>query len=160
MSVVQSTYSEAISDAVAGMPANADFSAYSKVCETAAGIGFGVVVGKGSADNGAVIGASAAANFLGIAVRDRTLLIASGETADQYQQNDVMGVMYRGLIWVPVGAAVNDGDDVTFVNSTGVLSSTATGGTQFAIAGARWMTTQATVNGLALLHLGGALPSS
>ena len=67
--------------------------------------------------------------------------------------------MTRGRIWVVVGGDVTDGADVTFSSTTGVLSSTAVGAGQFAITGARWMTT-ATNGNLALLHLGGALPSA
>ena len=152
MAVVQSAYSESISAAYPGMVANmTNWDADSRICETSAGIAFGVAVSKGTADNGAVIGGASAATFVGITVRDVTLVTQAGQTADKYQQYDTMAVLTEGDIWVTVGAAVADGEDVTFVATTGVLSSTATGGSQFAIAGARWMTTQADVGGLALV---------
>lgn len=160
MSVVQSTYSQTIADAVAGMPADADYSADSRICETAAGIAFGVAVSQGSVSaKGALIGGASAAVFVGVTIRDKTLLIASGETVDKYQDNDVMGVMYRGDIWVTVGGDVVAGGDVTFAAATGVLSSASAGGAQFAVSGARWMTS-ASSGGLAILRLSGSLPSA
>lgn len=157
MPTVQSTYAENQPVALPGMAADADFSADTRICETAAGIAFGVAVSQGSADKGALIGAAAAANFVGITISDKTIQNDGG--ADGYNQYDNMAVMYRGTIWVTTGAAVNDGDDVTFSSTTGVLSSAATSGTQFAIADARWMTTAGS-GGLAKIRLGGALPSA
>jgi hypothetical protein len=156
MAFVQSTYSENIGKALPGMPAFEFWKADSRTCETAAGIGFGLAVGKGTADKGAILGAAAASGFLGISVRDKAVI---NSTADKYAQYGDMSVMYEGDIWVTVGADVNDGDDVSFVASTGVLSSAAASGTQFVIAGARWMTTAAS-GALARLRLGGALPAA
>ena len=51
MAIVQSTYSENIAIASPGMPADADYSAATKICETAAGIAFGVAVQRGTSDN-------------------------------------------------------------------------------------------------------------
>jgi len=157
MATVQSTYAELQPIAQAGMPASGDFSADTRTCETAAGIAFGVAVSQGSADNGALIGGASAAVFVGVTIADKS--VPYNGTNDEYAQYDSMGVMTRGRIWVTVGGDVTDGGDVTFVDTTGVLSSAAASGTQFAIAGARWMTT-ASSGGLALLHLGGALPSA
>lgn len=157
MPVVQSSYSENIAAAYAGMVANmlqADIS--TRICETAAGIAFGVAVGKGSADDGAVIGAGAAASFLGVSVRDVTL---DPDDLDKYQQYANMAVITKGEIWVTAGGNVADGEDVTFVATTGVLSSAGTSGSQFAIAGARWMTT-ASSGQLAKLKLGGVVPAA
>lgn len=157
MATVQSTYSELQPIAQAGMPASGDFSADTRTCETVAGIAFGVAVGRGTADNGAVIGSTAATDFVGITIADKA--VPYNGVADGYARYDSMGVMTRGRIWVVVGGDVTDGADVTFSSTTGVLSSTAVGAGQFAITGARWMTT-ATNGNLALLHLGGALPSA
>lgn len=152
---LQSSYSARMPVAVAGMIAdmtNCDVD--SRICETSAGIGFGLAVGRGSADMGCVIGAAAATDFLGISVRDVTLV---GSTADKYSQYDTMAVMFRGDIWCAPGAAVVDGADVTFVASTGVLSSAGTSGSQFAISGARWMDSS---DSLSRVRLSGALPSA
>lgn len=157
MATVQTSYAELQPIALPGMLATGDFSADTRNCETAAGIAFGVAVSQGSADMGAVIGGASAAVFVGVTIADKSVPNDGG--ADGYNQYDSMGVMTRGRIWVTVGGDVTDGGDVTFAAATGVLSSAATGASQFAIAGARWMTT-ATNGNLALLHLGGALPSA
>lgn len=155
MAVVQSTYSENISRALPGMPADADYSADTRIVETEAGIGFGVAVSQGTNDNGALIGAAAAADFVGVSIRDKTV----PDGTDSYADGANIGVMTRGDIWITTGGDVVAGDDVTFVATTGVLSSAATSGSQFAISGARWMTS-ASSGALALLRLGGALPSA
>lgn len=156
MSFVQTTYSENPAAAVAGMPADADYSADTRFCETAAGIGYGIAVSQGTADKGALIGGASAAVFAGVTIRDKTVVNDDG---DEYAENENMGVMTRGDIWVTVGGDVTAGGDVTFASTTGVLSSAAASGSQFAIAGARWMTS-ASSGGLAILRLSGSLPSA
>jgi hypothetical protein len=157
MTVVQSTYTENIRPAVAGMVANmTDWDADTRNVETAAGIGFGLVVGQGTAAKGAVLSAAAATGFVGLSIRDVTLAPVA---ADKYPQNANIAVLTEGDMWVLTGGAVTVGGDVTFDSTTGVLSSAATSGTQFAIAGARWMTATAGA-ALAIVRLGGALPAA
>lgn len=128
----------------------------SRVCETSAGIGFGLAVGIGSADRGCVLGSAAATGFLGVSVKD-----VANVNADQaeYAQYSEMPVLYRGDIWVTVGGDVADGENVTYNKTTGVLSSIGADSDNFAITGARWMTT-ATSGNIAKLRLGGTLPSA
>lgn len=157
MAVVQSTYSENIRPAVAGMVANmTSWDADTRLVETAAGIPFGVAVGQGAAARGAVLGAAAAAGFVGISMRDVT-----NDTipADKYGLTDNMAVLTEGDIWVLTGGAVTVGADVTFDSVTGVLSSAAASGTQFVIAGARWQTPTGGA-ALAVVRLGGVLPAA
>lgn len=157
MAVVQSTYSDNIAAAVDGMIADMTTSdCDTRICETVAGIAFGVAVGQGTADKGATVGGATAAKFVGISVRDITLVNA---TVDKYARYQNMAVMSRGDIWVTVGGDVVAGGDVTFVASTGVLSSAGADGTHFAIAGARWMTS-ALSGGRAVVRLSGSLPSA
>lgn len=154
---VQTTYSATMGRAVAGLIADMQNSRVdSRICETAAGIGFGLAVGRGSADGGAVLGSTAATDFLGISVRDVTLVNADG---DEYPRYGTMGVMTEGTIWVTVGGDVVDGDIVTYAAATGVLSSIAADGSNFAITGARFLDTVSS-GGLARVRLGGALPSA
>lgn len=152
MSFVQTSYSENMAVAVAGAPDNHDFSANTFTAEGGA-IGFGVVVGQGTADRQAVLGATTG-TALGVTIRS---IVAN--TEDTYPENANMSVMYRGQIWVTVGGDVVAGGAVTFADATGVLSSVAAGAGQTALEGARWMSS-ASNGGLALLHLGGALPSA
>lgn len=156
MPTVQSTYPYVQQIALPGQIAHGDHFTNTFICETAAGIGFGVAVSQGTADKQAVLGGASAAVFVGVTVQDKTIPNAA---IDGYRQYDNMGVMSRGHIWVQVPSAVNKGDDATFASTTGIISSAATSGTQFAIAGARFMTS-AGINGFAKLALGGALPSA
>jgi len=157
MAVVQNTYSENIRPAVAGQVANeTNWDADTRNVETAAGIPFGVAVGQGAAAKGAVLGSATAEGFVGISIRDITLDPRDG---DKYRQNANMAVLTEGDIWVQVPVSVTAGQDVTFVASTGVLSSVAADATHFAIPGARWMTSAAG-GGLAIVRLSGALPAA
>lgn len=157
MAVVQSTYTENIRPAVAGQVANMTaWDGDTRNVETAAGIPFGVAVGQGAAAKGAVLGAAAAEDFVGISIRDVTLDPRDG---DKYRLNANIAVLTEGDIWVVTGGAVAPGDAVSFAGATGVLSAAAAGAGQFVIPGARWMT--AAANGaLAIVRLGGALPAT
>lgn len=138
---VQTTYNDRMPKAVAGMIANMEsWNADTRIVETAAGIGFGLAVGRGSADKGAVIGGASAAAFLGISIRDVTQEPHATLT-DKYPQYKNMAVLKRGVIWVTAAGDVQDGQDVSFNSTTGALSSAAGSGTQFAIPGARWLDT-------------------
>jgi len=156
MAVVQNSYSETMRPAVAGMVANlTNADADTRIVETAAGIGFGLAVGQGAAARGAVLGAATAAGFAGISIRDVGLDPRDG---DIYRQGASSAVLTDGDIWVVTGGAVAAGDNVVFEAATGILSSLPADATHFAIAGARWMTGAAN-GGLAVVRLGGALPS-
>ncbi len=136
---VQTTYSERMPKAVAGMIADMQsWNAETRIVETVAGIGFGLAVGRGSADKGAILGAGAAAGFLGISIRD---VSREPGDADKYPRYSNMAVLKRGVIWVTAGGNVQDGQDVSFNTSTGVLSSIAADGSNFVIPGARWVDT-------------------
>lgn len=157
MAVVQGSYSERMTIGAPGQIASMhSYDADTRTVENSNGIPFGRAVGRGTQDKGCVLGASAAGQFLGISIRDVTLnpVAADSDYVDEYQQYASAGILVRGDIWVQVGGAVNDGDDVTYNSLTGVISSTATGGSQFAITGARFMTTAAN-NGLAIVRLSG-----
>lgn len=158
MPALQTTYSERMRVAVAGMPADmVTYDADSLIVDTVAGIGFGLAVSKTTASNKILLGSTAANLFRGITVRDVTLI---PENLDKYARYDTASVMVRGDIWVAVGSVVIHGEPVTFNSTTGVLSTLAASGTQFTIAGARWMTDQATVGGLAIVRLAGGLPTA
>lgn len=153
MAVVQSTYNERQPAAVAGMIANMNGSKVdTRIIETAAGIGFGLAVSQGSADKGAVIG-GALADFVGLTVRDVTLVHA---TPDKYAQYDNAGIMSEGDMWVTAGAAVSAGDPVHYNATTGALSNTGGSGP---VVGARWMTSAASGE-LAVVRLSGSLPAA
>lgn len=155
MAVVQSTYSERMPVAVAGLIADMrNWDGISRNCETAAGIGFGLAVGRGDTDpaGGAKLG-GALTDFLGVSQRDVTL--EANATPDEYQQNTEMGILTQGTIWVEVSDTPDADDPVHYDTTTGVFKSSGGIGP---IVGARWMTSTVTAQfgkSLCKLHLGG-----
>jgi hypothetical protein len=106
--VVQSSYRPQITPGVAGMIVNELSSSVStRICNTAAGIGFGLAVSQDPAfDKAVALGGTA---FFGVSVRDVTLdrlplnpLAPDGTLlpVDTYAPNQNMGVLSRGDIWV------------------------------------------------------------
>lgn len=155
MAVVQSTYSERMPVAVAGMPADMrNWDGISRNCETAAGIGFGLACGRG--DTNPATGAKLAGtlvDFLGVSLRDVTL--EANATPDEYQQNVEMGILTQGTVWVEVSGTPGPDNPVHYSATTGIFAASGGSGP---VVGARWMTT--TVTGqfgksLCKLHLGG-----
>lgn len=132
--VVQSNYRPQIAPAVAGMIADeASWDATTRICETAAGIGFGLAVSVGTlSDKGAVLGGT---SFIGITIRDITLdripidpdAATDYATADTYPKLANMGVLTRGTIWVVAMADVKSGDPVYYSSADGTFSNSNTG---------------------------------
>ena len=141
VNTVQSSYSERIDKARAGMIGGSDFNTRTGVVETAAGIGFGLGVSQGAGDQGIILGGSA---FVGISVRD----VAVGAEKTKYEQYMNAAFLTRGQIWVTVLTAVVAGAAVKYDTSTGVIDD-ATGTT---IPGARFVTS-AGAGELALVEL-------
>ncbi len=156
MATTQSTYSETTADAIAGNVADTStHDARTYICETSAGIAFGVAVQQGADANKAKVGI-ATGKFIGITIKDPT---RAPDDSDKYDDGANMAVLYRGTIWVKAESAVTVGADVTAKTTTGALSSAAAATGQIAISGARWMTA-ASAGKLAQVQLSGALPSA
>lgn len=134
--VLQSSYRPQIARGYVGMLADdGDKDIRSLICETAAGIGFGLAVSQGTLDRGAILGGSA---FRGITVADKTLSLAPLDplsntdfTLDKYGNRVTMSVLSRGRIYVLAGATVTPNNDVYyntgnggFTNAAGGLSAT------------------------------------
>ncbi len=104
-----------------------------RICETAAGIGFGLAVSQGTGEKGAVIGGS---NFIGVSLCDVTLNgvpldpLNDGTqiAADKIGQYFNFGVASRGHIWVEAGMLVAPGNALAYNTTTGEFT-TGTGGT-------------------------------
>jgi hypothetical protein len=144
MPTVQSTYSDNIRAAVAGMIANEEpCTLISRNVETEAGIGFGVGVMQGTEDKQCVI--SDGSTLLGITVRERSVDPA---TPNLFAENESARIMTNGVVWVLNSGGVSAGDPV-HVLAAGAFSNT--GGTL--IENARWDTTAVTA-ALAQLRLG------
>lgn len=99
----------------------------SRSVETAAGIGFGVVVSRGTdKDNQCLLGGTT--GILGVTVRalDREGDDAAG--AIEYAENETAAIMRDGYIWAVCPTGCVPGDPVNFVEATGVLDSGAPSG--------------------------------
>jgi len=145
MSPIQTTYVEGMPKAAAGLVKSSDHAIHTGVVETTDGIGFGLPVAQGAADNG-VIAADTLAKFLGISVRDVTV---AAET-DKYPRYANMGYLKRGQIWVVAGAQVVAGDPVHFNPTGGVWLKT---GQQGPIPRARYATSAA-IGEFVLIEIG------
>lgn len=136
---VQSTYSERISAAKAGHIATTeDCVLISRNVETSGGIGFGLPVMKGTAEDSVVALASGATNIVGITVRERS---ANPASPNGYAQYESARLMRRGVIWVLVTDAggVVQGDPVWITESAGGFSNADPGsGAGQRINGAIW----------------------
>lgn len=129
---VQTTYSERMAKGLPGQPQGSDYDASTGICETAAGIGFGLAVGRGTGVKGVTLGAADLAHFKGVSIRDITL----GAETDKYPQYKNVGVYERGLIYVLPSVAVAPGDPVHFDATTGVFKNSGGVGP---IVGAEWI---------------------
>lgn len=153
---VQSTYVRYLVPGQNGMLADeVNFAADTRIVETAAGIGFGLGVSQGVADDGCIIGGAA---FVGITRADPTIARADLAPAaqlgiDTYFKGDNAGVLTMGDIWVLAYASVSPATaSVTFSATTGQFGLAGT-----AVTHARWMTTAVGSAGtpvLAVLRLG------
>lgn len=122
---IQTTYSQNIAAAVAGMLANQEHhEIISRNIEDAAGVGFGKVVLRGAADLGIIKPAAGASAYVGITVRNP----AVDGGGDLYPQYSPVSVLRRGVIWVTAGEAVAAGDAALYNDTTGAIVKTAGAG--------------------------------
>ena len=130
--------------------AKAPHDIVSRAVETAAGIGFGVAVTRGTDPDKQVVPA-ASADFLGITIRS---LEKEGGTAGAIQWNakETAGVMRSGYIWAVCPTGCVPGDAVNYADGTGVLDSGAAGAGSTSLDGASWETT-AVAGELAVVRL-------
>ena len=159
MAVLQTSYPDEMPVAFNGQCINVNsWDVRPYIVETAV-IPVGRACRQGTAAKQALLGI-ATNTFIGITIRDRTYGPESSDTSGnlQYPVGKGINLIYRGLIWVMVESAVTVGGDVTADTTTGQLSSAAAAADQILITGARWMTAQATANGLAQVYLDGTLP--
>lgn len=144
---VQTTYDRYAQPAQNGMLASAiNFSADTRIVETAAGIGFGLAVSQGADDRGCILGGTA---FVGLTRADPTIARSETLTVDEYPQYDNAGILIMGDLWVFAYSDVDANTAVYYNSTTGRLG--ASGGTL--IEGAVWKTSAASGE-LAVVRLG------
>lgn len=133
---VQTTYSDNMAAAYAGMIANTEpNNLISRIVETVAGVGFAVPVIQGTADNECDVVAASTDVVIGITVRDQSV------TADTFAQYDSALLMREGVLWVTVTDAggVVAGDPVWVLVADGTFSNADAGTSQsLRINDARW----------------------
>lgn len=134
MSVLQSTYTETVAKAYAGMIANGETSnRISRTVEDSAGIAFGKPVYRGTGDHGCTATVGTLASFLGWTVA--TSALAPSTDADEYQQYDTATIITSGAIYVAVKGSVTDGAALTVGTGGGaadLVGSTAADATHIA----------------------------
>lgn len=155
---VQSTYTQYITKAQRGMPASTTgWDVDTRLCVDTSGngIGFARVVSQAfESDRGAVIGTLSGFAVVGVTAADQTLPNVTAGSTDLYENGDNMAVAVRGDWWVDVGDAVVAGGNVYFNSVTGQLGASGLANAVEQL-GWRWMTSQATVGGLAVVRLTG-----
>lgn len=121
--------------------AQAPHDIVSRAVETAAGIGFGVAVKRGT-DADKQIDLAGSADFLGITIRS---LEQEGDQAAaiQWDQYETAGVLREGYIWAVCPAGCTPGAAVKYTDDTGVLDAGAAGVGETQLDGATWETTAA-----------------
>jgi len=151
----QTTYDINTANAVAGQIADIGFNEIdSFLAEGVAGIGFGLVVSRGTNDGQAVLGGDATG--IGVTVRD---LAREGEVntgAVSYSEADAMAVMRFGSgskIYVALASGGNAGDALFYDDVTGVIDVGAAGVGETDIAGAT-LEADCAAGAIAVIRLG------
>lgn len=147
MAELQTSYTETVAKAYAGMIANGETSnRITRTCETAAGIGFGLPVYRGTGDHGCVSTVGTLATFLGWTVA--TSALAPSTDADEYQQYDNVTILTGGAIYVAVKGVVTDGAPLTVGTGGGaadLVGATAADATHIATG---WVADETVTDGL------------
>lgn len=116
---VQTTYLDNMAAAYVGMIANTEPNVLiSREVETSAGIGFGVPVIQGTADDQVDVIAASTDVVVGITVRDQST------TDDTFKLSETALLMRKGVLWVTVTDAggVSAGDPVWVLVADGTFS--------------------------------------
>lgn len=147
MAELQTSYTETVAKAYAGMIANGETSnRITRTCETAAGIGFGLPVYRGTGDHGCVSTVGTLATFLGWTVA--TSALGPSTDADEYQQYDNVTILTGGAIYVAVKGVVTDGAPLTVGTGGGaadLVGATAADATHIATG---WVADETVTDGL------------
>jgi hypothetical protein len=132
--VLQTTYRPQIAPFLLGLIIDEnDAETITRVCNTAAGIGFGLAVSQDTVDKNCVIGGT---KFIGLTQRDKTLALApvdplsvnpNPNPLDAYGIWTNVSIITRGRIAVRAGATVSAWDPLFYDTSVGLLTNSASG---------------------------------
>lgn len=149
MPELQTTYSDTVAKAYAGMIANGETSnRITRSVEDAAGIAFGKPVYRGSGDHGCTGTVGTLATFLGWTIATSAQGYDAGGDADEYQQYDNAAIITSGAIYVAVKGAVTDGAALTVGTGGGaadLVGATAADATHIATG---WVADETVTDGL------------
>ena len=138
---LQTTYAASMAAGYKGMIANTEPTVLiSRLVETTAGIGFGVPVIQGTADNECDVVGASTDDVIGITVRDQSV------TGDLFAAGESALLMRQGVLFVTVTDAggVSAGDDVWVLVDNGTFSNADAGSDgSIKLAGCRWETSAA-----------------
>ncbi len=138
----QTSYSIKQPKAYAGLVyAQAPHDIVSRDVETVAGIGFGVVVSRGTNKERQVV--AGGTDFLGITIRSLDKEGAANTGAIQWNEKEAAGILRDGYIWAVCPTGCNPGDTVKYADATGVLDAGAAGAGETQLDGAQWETVAA-----------------
>lgn len=147
MAELQTSYTENVAKAYAGMRANGEArNPITRTCEDSAGIKFGLPVWRGSGDHGCTATVGTLASFYGWTVANQGLV--ANADADEYQQYDNVEIETRGPIYVAVKGAVTDGAALTVGTGGGaadLVGATAADATHIATG---WVADETVTDGL------------
>lgn len=126
INAIQSTYTARPGIAYAGMVADmVQGNTITRLCEEVTGMGFGLAVRQGVSDKGSLLGGPVA-KFLGVTIRDITLIHLASADVDKYVYRENVGVRTSGQIYVSnAGANVAAGDPVFYNPTSGAFSGAA-----------------------------------
>jgi hypothetical protein len=122
----------------------------SKLCETAAGVGFGFTVSRGTSDDQAVLGGT---SLIGVTVRSLDREGAATTAAVKYNQNEAMGVIKKGYVWINLVNTGSAGAAIYSVDADGTIAAGTAGAGQTQIPNATLETTVASAGDLALIRV-------
>jgi hypothetical protein len=149
MAELQTTYSDTIAKGFPGMIANGETSSrITRTVETAAGIGFGVPVYRGTGDHGCTNTVGTLATFLGWTIATAAQALTAGQDADEYAQYDSAAIITLGAIYITVTGAVTDGAAITVGAGAGLADlygATAADATHIATG---WVADETITNGI------------
>lgn len=145
---IQTTYPEKQDAGRAGGLVNMELAnLISRTVQTAAGLGFGLCVERGTGDNDCIL--FDGGTPLGISIRDRAL---DANEPNKFKQYAEARIITKGPVYAETPVAVDQGDPVYVVDADGTFHNTAAAGRTL-FPNAVWDTTTSGA-GLAVIALG------
>lgn len=131
--VAQTAYTTSIANATPGLLADINNNEIDSFLAEGA-IPFGVVVQRGTSDKQVTVGGDALG--IGISIRDLSREGAQGSGNVSYADEETVGVLRRGKIFVTIPSGGSAGDPINYVDATGVIDAGVPVAGETAIAGA------------------------